>query len=368
MRRTIAVFVLIAAFTAAPARATEHYEDLALADALDEKCGFLPYIEHEVLGSLTDQAVSLSNMASTALKMGDDSVADFYKAQKAKAAATDCTQENGTAIVAPLRGEILTELLVAASTAIQLDEKARTPSPDIFSLNLTVPPSQDQLVAAQLVANYVAGQLGANAQGYFDRAIQIAANRIANDPDGEDYQWSVILYGVDYQARAEADKRHLVAGPYPWQTLKADDYQALSQRKASFGKGYSAFLYLIVRDGAVYVSAHEMDKGAIAGQTGLRVYVRKPEAPTNKDGLPLIWDASWRSQARAFDLGPVSGETAFGGALYRLPPEAVAAIQALNDDDRIEVAIVQGAEDQAGSGGSSRSTFDVGPVRSALKP
>lgn len=359
---------------AAPAHATERYETLAAAYALDEKCGFLTYLEHEALDNLATEAVDLSNLSAQAQKMGDDSLSKFYKAQADKAAATACTQENGTAIVAPVRGETLMELAVAAYTAVELDQKAKAPQVDEFGLptftyNTIIPPSAGQLEDANKIGNYVASALGPdNTPAFMARAHDLAANRIGGDPEGKDTRWSLLLYDVDYQARAELDKKSLVGAQYPWQRLRDAAGDTLVQRRGTFGHGYNGFVYLMVKDGAVTVSAQEDRKGPIAGQTGMRLYIRKPDAPTNgTDNLPLTWSAAWRSQARAFDLKPAAG-TAFGGPVYTIPPEALAALQALNDDDRVEIAIVQGTEDQAAMYGSSRCTFDIGPIKEALKP
>lgn len=373
MRKDLGLALAAAALLAGQAHAAERYEQLAAAEALDETCGYLPYVEHQALGYLTSDAVEFSNMASTAQKMGSNAVADFYKAQKANAQATACTPENGNAVVLPVRGDVLMELAVAASTAVQLDQKAREPQVDAFGLptfgfSTAQPLSAEDIEDANKLANYVAGVVGANnAQAFFAQANQTAANRIADDPDGQEYRWSLLIYDVDYQARAELDKKALLGGPYPWQRLRDASGDTLSQRKASFGHGYSGFVYLMVKDGKVYASAHETRKGAIAGQTGLRLYIRKPDAPSTVNDLPLSWNASWRGQARSFDLTPASG-TAFGGALYAVPPEAVTAMLTLKDNDSAEIAIVQGTEDQADMNGSSRSAFDIGPIREALKP
>jgi hypothetical protein len=354
-----------------PAAAPPQYEQLAFAEAVDESCGFLPYIEHEVLSDLAYAAVDSSPMASAAAKNGDsDAVSDFYKAQEAKAKSTPCTEQAGQGIIVPVRGEIAMELAIAVATANLRYQKANTaPSMDnLFSATYYSAPDDDTMRSAQMVDGYLQQLWGASYATLAPRALATAQSRMDADLEDQDSRWSRYLYGVDYQARAQRDGAALVAGPHPWQRYRTPDGKvALTQRTASFGKFGSAFVYLAVRDGQVSASSLEIHKDTFDALTGIRLYIRKPDAPATKNDLPLLWDASWRANARGFDM-TATADRMFGGTVYRLPQAGLDALKALPPDDEVEIAVVTGDYDGTDMAGTSRARFTVKDILSGLTP
>lgn len=344
---------------------TERYEQLALALAYDEKCGFLPYLEHQALGHVAWTYMEMSSFYGMTRKMNDQTaLTKFYEKQTAAAAALACDGPTAQRVLVPFRYDTVLELAVAAAT-VEV-RKASNSITDPWNNNLfdVAPPSADEEKRAAMVKGMVLKMWGQNAEASWKRAVEIATQRNRDKPNAT--EWSQLLYMVDYQARAERDRHLLVGAPRPWQRLRsADGKLSPTQRRATFGGFGSAFVYLTVRDGQVLASSHIMDTDAFATLTGLRLYIRKPATPTMKGGLPITWDATWRSQAQGFDM-VATPDTLYGGKVYKAPPAAIAALKALNDDDEIEVAVVQGADDQASKGGSSRTTFKIKGIKSVL--
>lgn len=373
LKSLTAAAALVLAMGAGAAAADTPYEAMVYAEAIDENCGFMPYIEHYVLSDLAWQAVEDSSLNATALKMGDkDAVPNLYQQQKDKAKALGCTDPVAVGTVQTFRGQVISELAIAVVTANLRYQRANgdASADSLFDFSsMYTAPSDDEMNDARRVDGYIQGLLSADDyQKLGPYATQVAQQRLEADKTDSDGHWSVYLYNVDYQARAEQDHAALVAGPSPWQRYKTQDGKvALTQRTASFG-AFSAFVYMVVRDGQVSAAAHAMDAENADAVKGLRLYLRKTGAPATKNDLPLSWDASWRANATAFDM-TATNDKMFGGAtVYTLPAPAIAALKALTPDEEVEVAIVGADGDGQSLSGTSRARFRVKDILAALVP
>jgi hypothetical protein len=343
---------------------SERYEQLALAEAYDEKCGFLPYIEHQALSNVAWTWLEISSFYGATQKMSDrDALPKFYEKQTAAAAALACDGPTAQKVLIPFRYDTVLELAVAAAT-VEVRTQSNSITDPFNTTSPITPPTADETKSALLLKAFVLKLWGTNAEAGWKRALEIAEQRRRDKPNAS--EWSQLLYMVDYQGRAERDKALLVAGPRPWERLRsAAGKMAFTQRRATFGSFGSAFVYLTVRDGQVLASGHKMGVNDFPGLTGLRLFVRKPATPTTKNSLPITWDATWRTQAQGFDMVATT-ETLYGGTVYKASPAALTALKALNEEDEVEVAVVRGDDDQAAKGGSSRTTFKVKGLKAIL--
>lgn len=352
---------------AAPAAKVERYEQLALAQAIDEKCGFLPFLEHKALDNIAWDAMAASTFKAMSDKMNKPEIlTKFYDQQDAKAAAMPCTPQTAQTHIVPVRSDVVNELAIAVAM-VEVKKKLSEPATNGWNAPTVSAPTADDIKAAQQLQGYVQHLWGANAPANWQWALRAAQTRLNTRPN--DSASSQILYMVDYQARAERDKLALVAAPGSWQRVNgAEGKTALTQRRGMFGGFGSGFVYLTVRDGQILASGHKSGVDDLTGLTGFRVFIRKPETPTlNKEKLPITWDAAWRSQAQSFDM-TATPEKLYGGTVYKAAPAAMAALKALNEDDEIEVAPIIGGNDQAAGGGTMRPTFKVRGLKAALTP
>lgn len=338
---------------AVSAQTPERHQALALAEAVDRRCGLLPYVEHLALGNLVDAAVKSSNLASIEAKNDDGTLRRFYDGVVATAATVDCG-EAAASLLTPLRADVVLELGVAVRTAVirkalsGLDPFAFSMQPDLAwytSSESISEPSEDQMQSATALGGYVEQQFGANTPSALAMADALARARINADPSSREFGWSNILYHVDYQRLAEGDRRLLAAGPgRSIQRLRAADGSvAWSSRRAAFGTYGTSYVYVLVRDGQLFAAAGDGGSRKLTGLTGLRAYIGE----------------------RGYDLTPTT-ETAFGASLYALPPEATAAVRAAPDESRLWVSLVRGAEEPWSPGGSSRADYAMGDFKVAL--
>jgi len=348
---------------AAVADEPQLYEQLGYANAIDENCGFMPYVEHVVLADLAWQALSESPAYKTAHDNNDSTFEPKFNAQQmTRAKALGCTDPVAAGTVQAYRGAIIAALGVAVA---ETNLRSQQESSDPWGLDDFGPTAQD-VTDARRLDGYIHGLLSADDyQKLGPYATQQAQKNITDDPTGISTRWSTYIYNVDYEARAEQDKALLVAGPSPWQRYRMQDGKiAFTQRIGVITDNYDAFIYFAVRDGQVYAGALAKDGGPVDGLTGLRIYLRKAGGPLKPGETAKFWDDHWRSLATAYDLTP-SPLIMFGAKMYQVPKAALDAMKGLGDDSG-ELTIVRGSDDNADAYSTARAEFNTQAVVTAL--